>query len=147
MANSVFKSMKDFLFPQNGEYEDETTENETNNVIEKKESNSYSKVVDLKLSSQMKVVVIKPTDYSNAEFIVENLKRGKPVIVNLEGVDTNLAQKIFNFCNGAICALDGNIKKISNGIIILAPMNVSLDAIQENENASGKAKEYDWIKE
>ncbi len=148
MANSFGKKVKDFFLAENDIDENEDFEGESRSVMEEKDTISYSnkkKVVDFKSSAQMKVVVINPTEYADAEFIVANLKNNKPVIVNLEGVDTNLAQKIFNFCNGAICALDGNIKKISNGIIILAPMNVSLDAIQENNKSSNKQKDYDGL--
>lgn len=95
--------------------------------------------------NHMKVIVYKPTKYSDAEQIVKNLKSKKPVVVNLEEVEVELARKIFNFCSGAICALDGEMRKISKEIFILAPNNVTLDADKAKDETE-EDKPFDWRK-
>ncbi|MFW5649040.1 MAG: cell division protein SepF [Candidatus Alkaliphilus sp. MAG34] len=85
-----------------------------------------NKVVNIHTTTQMKVVLYEPDNFEEAPSIVDDLKNRKPVIVNLENTDSDLAKKFFDFLNGAIYALDGNIQKVSTGIFILAPNNVDI---------------------
>lgn len=85
-----------------------------------------NKIVNIHTTTQMKVVIYEPTDFEEAPSIVDNLKNRKPVIINLENLEQELAKKIFDFLNGAVYALDGNIQKVSKGIFILAPNNVDI---------------------
>ncbi len=85
-----------------------------------------NKIVNIHTTTQMKVVLYEPVDFEEAPNIVDNLKNRKPVIINLENLDQELAKKIFDFLNGAVYALDGNIQKVSKGIFILAPNNVDI---------------------
>ncbi|MFZ5966294.1 MAG: cell division protein SepF [Bacillota bacterium] len=89
-------------------------------------SGKKNKIVNIHTTTQMKVVIYEPVDFEEAPDIVDNLKNRKPVIVNLENLDQELARKIFDFVNGAVYALDGNIQKVSKGIFILAPNNVDI---------------------
>ncbi|MCT4621363.1 MAG: cell division protein SepF [Marinisporobacter sp.] len=109
------------------EYEDESVEtsveyNEPITPIQSKKN----KIVNIHTTTQMKVVVYEPTDFEEAPSIVDNLKNRKPVIMNLEKLEPELAKKIFDFANGAVYALDGSIQKVSKGIFILAPSNVDI---------------------
>lgn len=88
--------------------------------------NKKNKVVNIHTKSQMKVIIYEPSSFDEAPSIVDNLKNRKPVIINLENIDQDLAKKFFDFLNGAIYALDGNIQKVSAGIFILAPNNVDI---------------------
>jgi len=83
----------------------------------------------------LKLVLIEPRSYDDAQKLVDNLKQRKPVIINLEKLETDLARKIFDFLNGAIYALGGGVKKIANNIFIFTPNNVSVDA--ENQQYDG----------
>ncbi|RQD66929.1 MAG: cell division protein SepF [Tindallia sp. MSAO_Bac2] len=85
-----------------------------------------NKVVNIHTTSQMKVVIFEPSAYDEVQNIVDNLKNRKPVIVNLETLESDVARKIFEFLNGAIYALDGSIQKVSADIFILAPNNVEI---------------------
>lgn len=88
--------------------------------------NKKNKVVNIHTKTQMKVIIYEPSSFDEAPSIVDNLKNRKPVIINLENIDSELAKKFFDFLNGAIYALDGNIQKVSAGIFILAPNNVDI---------------------
>lgn len=85
-----------------------------------------NKVVNIHTTTQMKVVIYEPVDFEEVTGIVDNLKNRKPVVINLENIDTDLAKKFFDFLNGAIYALDGHIQKVSAGIFLLAPNNVEI---------------------
>lgn len=74
----------------------------------------------------MEVVLYQPKEFEDSKTIVDSLKSKKPVILNIEDLDNDLGKKIFDFCSGALYALDGHIQKISRGIFILAPYNVEI---------------------
>ncbi|WZL74767.1 cell division protein SepF [Clostridiaceae bacterium 35-E11] len=103
-----------------------------------------NKVVNIHTTMQMKVVLYEPTEFEETPGIVDNLKNRKPVIINLESLDQDLAKKIFDFLSGAIYALDGNIQKVSKGIFILAPNNVDI-AGNINEELKNKGI-FPWQK-
>ena len=85
-----------------------------------------NKVVNIHTTTQLKVVIIQPTAYADAQEIADHLKSKKPVVVNLEKLDKDVAVKIVNFLSGAVYALDGSMQKVSNGILLLAPYNVGI---------------------
>jgi cell division inhibitor SepF len=57
---------------------------------------------------------------------VDNLKAKKPVIINLENLETDTARKIFDFLSGATYALNGNVQKVANNIFVFVPENVDV---------------------
>lgn len=61
------------------------------------------------------------------------LKSNQPVIINLENISRDLAQRIIDFVSGAIYSLDGNIKKISAGIFIATPNNFNVEENMQTE--------------
>ncbi len=89
-------------------------------------------------STQMRMVVVQPEAFDEAKDITNHLKAKKPIIVNLEAVDKNVARRIIDFLSGAVYALDGDIQKVSNGIFIIAPNNVGImnEEVGEETKAS-----------
>ncbi len=85
------------------------------------------------IGSNMKVVLYQPVEFEDTKAIVDSLKAKKPVIINIEDIDAELAKKIFDFCSGALYALDGHIQKVSRGIFILAPNNVDVSGDVKTE--------------
>lgn len=84
------------------------------------------KVVNIHTTTQLKVVVVSPETFDEAKDIAEHLKSKKPVVINLEGVEREIARRIIDFLSGSVFALDGNIQKISSGIFLIAPYNVGI---------------------
>lgn len=89
-------------------------------------SSKKSKVVNIHATTQLKVVVLQPTTYSDATEIAGHLKSKKPVVVNLEKLDKETARKIVDFLSGAVYALDGSMQKVSNGILLLVPYTMGI---------------------
>jgi cell division inhibitor SepF len=79
-------------------------------------------------TSQFKMVVIEPKSFDECPKLVDNLKAKKPVIINLEKIESDSARKIFDFLSGATYALNGNVQKVANNIFIFAPENVDVTA-------------------
>ena len=96
-------------------------------------SNASSNVVSLPTAASMKMIVYHPISYEDTQNIIDNLKSRKPVIVNMEELEIDCAQRILDFMAGAIYALNGTIYKISRGIFVVAPTNY--DIIGNDESA------------
>lgn len=80
-----------------------------------------------------KMVVLEPKGFEEAPKLVDNLKGRKPVIVNLERLESDTARKIFDFLSGATYALNGNVQKVANNIFIFAPENVDINSGVEHK--------------
>ena len=80
-----------------------------------------------KLSSAgMEVCVIKPTSVEDAREITETLLANRTVVLNLEGLDVDIAQRIIDFTSGSCFAISGNLQKISRYIFIITPASVDI---------------------
>ena len=77
-------------------------------------------------ATNMEVCVIKPTTMEEAREIADTLVDNSTVILNLEGMDLELAQRIIDFISGATFAINGNLQKISNYIFLVTPTNVDI---------------------
>lgn len=74
----------------------------------------------------MEVCVIKPTSVEDAREITETLLANRTVVLNLEGLDVDVAQRIIDFTSGSCFAIAGNLQKISHYIFIITPASVDI---------------------
>lgn len=74
----------------------------------------------------MEVCVIKPTSVEDAREITETLLANRTVVLNLEGLDVDIAQRIIDFTSGSCFAISGNLQKISHYIFIITPASVDV---------------------
>ncbi|MDD6811778.1 MAG: cell division protein SepF [Lachnospiraceae bacterium] len=74
----------------------------------------------------MEVCVIKPTSVEDAREITETLLANRTVVLNLEGLDVDIAQRIIDFTSGSCFAISGNLQKISHYIFIITPASVDI---------------------
>ena len=74
----------------------------------------------------MEVCVIKPTTVDDAREITETLLANRTVVLNLEGLDVDIAQRIIDFTSGSTFAISGNLQKISHYIFIVTPASVDI---------------------
>ncbi len=92
-------------------------------------------------TSAFRLVLIEPKSFEECPKLVDCLKGRRPVIINLEKLETEVARKIFDFMSGATYALAGNVQKVANNIFIFAPENVDIAATQSNERSGFAAEE------
>ena len=95
---------------------------------------SGSNVVSLPTAASMKMIVYHPISYEDTQNIIDNLKSRKPLIVNMEELEIDCAQRILDFMAGAIYALNGSIYKISRGIFVVAPTNYDIIGNDESSD-------------
>ena len=88
-----------------------------------------------RITNQFKMVVIEPKSFDESPKLVDNLKAKKPVIINLEKLESDTARKIFDFLSGATYALNGNVQKIANNIFVFVPENVDVTSSVDQKNS------------
>ena len=74
----------------------------------------------------MEVCVIKPTSVEDAREITETLLNNRTVVLNVEGLDVEIAQRIIDFTSGSCFAISGNLQKVSNYIFVITPASVNI---------------------
>ncbi len=82
-------------------------------------------------TNAFKLVLIEPKSFDECPKLVDGLKGRRPIIINLEKIETETAKKIFDFLSGATYALNGSVQKIANNIFIFAPESVDITASEE----------------
>ena len=104
-----------------------------------------SKLVDMgSASSPSNMVISQPLEYENCKEITNHLKAKKPVVVNLERLDKVTAKKVVDFLSGAVYALDGKMRKVSNGIIVVVPNNMDIMGSIDEELTSSLFEELNF---
>ena len=84
------------------------------------------KVVPIDEARDMEVTMIKPQGMDDSREICDYLLAGKAVVLNMEGMNMDVAQRIIDFTLGAIYSIDGDFQPISKYIFIASPRNVEL---------------------
>ena len=134
-------------FFDDDEYDDEYEEKPKKSIFRREKTHerparSNNKVTPMRQPARrtgvsMEVCVIKPTSVEDAREITETLLSGRTVILNLEGLDLEVAQRIIDFTSGATYAISGNLQKISNYIFLVTPTNVDISGdLQDLLNTS-----------
>ncbi len=95
----------------------------------KSQRTASSKVTPMRRKSSgsnMEVCVIRPSSMEETREITDTLLVGCTVVLNLEGIDVEVAQRIIDFSSGACYAIQGSLQKVSSYIFILTPSNVEI---------------------
>ena len=105
-------------------------------------TSSTSNVINMPKASvtavkqSVKVVVVEPFSFDDAQHIADHLKNHKPVVINFENTDQEVARRMIDFISGTIYALAGNIKKVGNNIFLCAPSNIDVSYTPKHEDES-----------
>lgn len=138
------------------EYEEvsQPSRSERRSVETRSSARQESKVIPMQqnkavsaLTSAFKMVVIEPDGFDECPKLVDSIKSKKPIIINLERIESDTARKIFDFLSGATYALNGNVHKVANNIFVFAPENVDITANVDKSNfafENGKKNNNPW---
>lgn len=116
-------------------FEEEAIEEEGKKVHEelreeqpwlKKKEKDKGAVISMHAQRQVRVVVVDPRTFDETKSITDNLKNRRPVIINLEQAEADLAQRVIDFVSGATYALNGSMQKVGNGIFLFVPNNMDI---------------------
>ncbi|HEV3375699.1 MAG TPA: cell division protein SepF [Thermoleophilaceae bacterium] len=79
-------------------------------------------------AGDIQVHLVIPKSFNDAQQIADQFKDQIPVILNLQGTDTDLSKRLIDFASGLTYALDGGMQRIADKVFLLTPRNVEVSA-------------------
>jgi cell division inhibitor SepF len=83
--------------------------------------------------SDVRVHLVIPKSFNDAQQVADKFKDSIPVVLNLQGVDTDLSKRLIDFASGLTYALDGGMQRIADKVFMLTPRNVEISAEERAE--------------
>jgi len=83
--------------------------------------------------SDVRVHLVIPKSFNDAQQVADKFKDQIPVVLNLQGIDTDLSKRIIDFASGLTYALDGGMQRIADKVFMLTPRNVEISAEERAE--------------
>jgi cell division inhibitor SepF len=80
--------------------------------------------------ASVRVHLVVPRSFNDAQQIADKFKDGIPVILNLQGSDQDLSKRLIDFASGLTYALDGGMQRVADKVFLLTPRNVEVSAEQ-----------------
>jgi cell division inhibitor SepF len=78
--------------------------------------------------ADVRVHLVTPSSFNNAQEVADRFKQGVPVILNLQTTEGELAKRLIDFASGLTYALDGGMQKVADKTFLLTPRNVEVSA-------------------
>ncbi len=79
-------------------------------------------------AGSVRVHLVLPRGFNDAQQIADRFKEGMPVILNLQGSDQELSKRLIDFASGLTYALDGGMQRVADKVFLLTPRNVEVSA-------------------
>ncbi|MCR5295543.1 MAG: cell division protein SepF [Lachnospiraceae bacterium] len=114
--------------------DDYSTFDEDDKPKRKERVKKKSKITPVKKrgGDRLKVNVIRPKSFEDTQEVADTLIEGCAVVINLEGLDYMLAQRVVDFTCGTCYALDGHVQQASRTLLILTPADVDITGDAES---------------
>jgi len=77
-------------------------------------------------AANMKMHIVEPKSFTEAQSIADKFKQGTPVIMNMSSTSPDLAKRLLDFASGLTYGLDGGLQKVSERVFMLTPHNVDV---------------------
>ena len=78
--------------------------------------------------ASVRVHLVVPRSFNDAQSIADKFKESVPVIVNLQGTDPDLSKRLIDFSSGLTYALNGSMQRVADKVFLLTPRNVEVSA-------------------
>jgi cell division inhibitor SepF len=85
-------------------------------------------VEPLPSAASVRVHLVLPRSFNDAQQIADKFKEGVPVILNLQGADAELSKRLIDFGSGLTYALNGGMQRVADKVFLLTPRNVEVSA-------------------
>jgi cell division inhibitor SepF len=79
-------------------------------------------------AASVKVHLVVPRSFNDAQSIADKFKDSVPVIVNLQSADPELSKRLIDFSSGLTYALSGSMQRVADKVFLLTPRNVEVSA-------------------
>jgi cell division inhibitor SepF len=101
---------------------------ETRREREREEAPSRPRRLEAAPNPNVRVHLILPRSFNDAQQIADKFKEGIPVILNLQATDQELSKRLIDFASGLTYALSGGMQRVADKVFLLTPRNVEVSA-------------------
>ena len=76
-----------------------------------------------------------PTSFDDAQVVINYLKEGETVVLNLNNMNEYDSQRLLDCASGAIYALNGMIQRVDNNIFLLTPEGFNIKMPERKQSS------------
>lgn len=80
------------------------------------------------VAPQVRIHIVEPKSFGEAQAIADKFKQGTPVVMNLSATKAELSKRLLDFAAGLTYGLDGGLQRVSDRVFLLTPANVDVSA-------------------
>jgi len=123
-----------------GEYDEDWSDSDSDAVAaqaaivrheprrEREQSPGRPRRLEAAPNPNVRVHLILPRSFNDAQQIADKFKEGIPVILNLQATDQELSKRLIDFASGLTYALNGGMQRVADKVFLLTPRNVEVSA-------------------
>lgn len=84
-------------------------------------------------------------EFGDARILADRVRDRTPVVLDMRSADSDLMRRVVDFSSGLIYALDGSMRKVGDGLVLVLPPRVTLSRDEKRRLASLGAYELDDV--
>ena len=84
-------------------------------------------------------------EFSDARFLADRVRDRVPVVLDMRRSDPDLVRRVVDFSSGLIYALDGSMRRVGDGLVLVLPPRVTLSRDEKRRLSTLGAYELDDI--
>lgn len=93
---------------------------------------------NMPMQPESNIIMVEPKTMAEIQKVVDYLKQGQSVAVNLEGIASTDSNRILDFLSGAIYGLNGSIHRWHGDLFLLTPEGRKILVPEENGGQGGQ---------
>ncbi len=128
MEDDEFEEVREFEEPAAAAYQERLPERQPRARRGREPADVAPVLQPVVTTSQVRVHMIEPKSFNDAEQIGQKFKGDIPVIINLQQADSELSKRLIDFASGLTFALEGGIQRVADKVFLLTPHNVDVSA-------------------
>lgn len=116
------------------DFEQITNQTDNKNRREERYSKKSTYTQSSRVSNTKMIVSIRePLTYEDGKLVIDDIKSGKSVVLNLEMLEVDKKTQIFYFVSGGVYALNGAIQNVTKDIYVIVPEGTDIDGAMKEQ--------------
>ena len=95
------------------------------------------------VETQSDVILVE--EFGDARILADRIRDRVPVVLDMRRADHDLVRRVVDFSSGLIYALDGSMRKVGDGLVVVLPPRVTLSREEKRRLSTLGAYELDDI--
>jgi cell division inhibitor SepF len=95
------------------------------------------------VETQSDVILVE--EFGDARILADRIRDRVPVVLDMRRADNDLVRRVVDFSSGLIYALDGSMRKVGDGLVVVLPPRVTLSREEKRRLSTLGAYELDDI--